>query len=127
MNVLQQRQIDNSALLYNDPLDDDKDFEWKYNGRGRNARMGFSRTKKKQQSIMFTPKIMSVQIMEEVYRVQTETPYDTVGDLKNAFIYHFDDVSFVNKMLVRGSDGNVVSDSVLLTNVIDGKDWSADI
>lgn len=121
-NVLQQRQIDAFTLPYDDPLSDDKDFEWKYNGRGRNARMGFSRTKKERpMSTMFTPKIMTVQIMEEVFRVQTETPYDTVRDLKNAFIYHFDDA---NKMLVRGSDGNAVRDNVLLTDIIDGSEMS---
>ena len=125
LHIHQQRQIDALKLPYDDPLADDKDFEWKYNGRGPNARMGFSRTtKKRTMSTMFTPKIMSVQIMNEVFRVQTETPYDTVRDLKNAFINHFDDVSFVNKMLVKGSDGNAVRDNVLLTNIIDGSEMS---
>jgi len=120
LHIHQQRQIDALTLPYDDLLVDDKDFEWKYNGRGPNARMGFYCAKKKRP--MFTPKIMTVQIIDKVYRVQTETPYDTVRDLKNAFIYHFDDVSFVNKMLVKGQDGNPMRDSVLLTNIIDGSE-----
>jgi len=90
LHIHQQRQIDVLTLPYDDLLVDDKNFEWKYNGRGPNARMGFYCAKKKRP--MFTPKIMTVQIIDKVYRVQTETPYDTVRDLKNAFIYHFDDV-----------------------------------
>jgi hypothetical protein len=122
LHIHQQRQIDALTLPYDDLLADDKDFEWKYKGRGPNARMGFSYAKKER--AMFTPKIMTFQIMNEVFRVQTETPYDTVRDLKNAVIHHFDDTCLVNKMLVRGQDGNAMKDSVLLTNIIDGSEFS---
>jgi len=120
--IHQKRQIDALTLPCDDLSVDDKDVEWKYKGHGGNARMTFSCAKKER--VMFTPKIMSVQIMDEVYRVQTETPYDTVRDLKNAFVYHFDDVFFVTKMLVKGRDGNLLKDSVLLTNVVDGSEFS---
>jgi hypothetical protein len=121
LQIIQQRQIDALTLPYADLSADDKDVEWKYTGRGRNARMSFSCATKERPT--FTPKIMLVQIMNEVCKVKTETPHDTVRDLKNAFIFYIEDPCRVNDISVKGPDGIELDNSVLLTDVIEGSDW----
>jgi hypothetical protein len=122
LHIHQQRQIDALTLPYDDLSADDKDVEWKYKGRGPNARMGFSCAKKERPT--FTPKIMTVHVMNKVCTVKTETPHDTVRDLKNAFIFYIDDPCRVNEISVKGSDGIELDNSVLLTNIIEGCNWS---
>ena len=119
LHIHQQRQMDALTLPYDDPLAD-KDGEWKYTGRGRNARMSFLRATKEHPT--FTPKIIHFYLMDKVCSVKTETPHDTVRDLKNAFIYHIEDPCRINDISIKGPDGTELDNNVLLTNVIQESD-----